>query len=67
MSWAHATQHLRQADDEALQEMHDAAARLLEYERQIKPSVVTELCLIVEETRAEARRRASPEPARSAG
>jgi hypothetical protein len=57
MAWAHATRDLSKASDVDLTAMHDAAKLLMEHERRISPRVITELCLIREETRAELRKR----------
>jgi hypothetical protein len=57
VAWAHATRDLSKASEADLTAMHDAAKLLMEHERRISPRVITELCLIREETRAELRKR----------
>ncbi|MGO9277564.1 MAG: hypothetical protein ACLP3Q_08530 [Streptosporangiaceae bacterium] len=57
MGWAHVTRDLGKAKDVDLAAMHDAAKLLMQHERRISPRVVTELCLIREETDAELRKR----------
>jgi hypothetical protein len=61
VGWAHATRDLSKASDEDLGAMRDAAALLMEHQRRVNPRVVTELCLIREETDAELARRADPD------
>jgi hypothetical protein len=53
MAWARATRNLSQASDADLTAMRDAAKLLMDHERRISPRVLTELCLIREETGAE--------------
>lgn len=57
MSWQRATRSLKHAGAEDLASMRDAAQLLIDHERQINPRVLTDLCLIREETSAELRRR----------
>jgi hypothetical protein len=57
MARAHATRNLSKANEADLTAMHDAARELMVHERRINPRVVTELCLIREETDAELRKR----------
>jgi len=58
VSWQRATRSLKYAGAEDLANMRDAAQLLMDHERQINPRVLTDLCLIREETSAELRRRA---------
>jgi hypothetical protein len=53
MGWAHATRGLGRLGEADLTAMHDAAKLLMEHQRHINPRVMTELCLIREETSAE--------------
>jgi hypothetical protein len=57
MSWAHATRNLSKASDTDLIAMRDAAKLLMDHQRRISPTVLTELCLIREETCLELRKR----------
>ncbi len=57
MSWQRATRSLKAAGAKDLAHMHDAAQLLIDHERLINPRVLTDLCLIREETSAELRRR----------
>jgi hypothetical protein len=57
VSWQRATRSLKRAGVEDLTNMRDAAQLLIDHERQINPRVLTDLCLIREETSAELRRR----------
>jgi hypothetical protein len=57
VSWQRATRSLKYAGAEDLANMRDAAQLLIDHERQINPRVLTDLCLIREETSAELRRR----------
>jgi len=57
VSWQRATRSLKAADAEDLANMRDAAQLLIGHERLINPRVLTDLCLIREETSAELRRR----------
>jgi hypothetical protein len=59
MGWAHATRELSNASDAELAVMNDAARVLMDHQRRISPRVMTELCLIREETGAEMRKRAA--------
>jgi hypothetical protein len=52
-----ATRSLKAAGANDLANMRDAAQLLIDHERQINPRVLTDLCLIREETSAELRRR----------
>jgi len=65
MTWPHATRALRNADADELAAIRDAAALLIEHERNISPRVLTDLCLIREEATAELRKRVRPVPANS--
>ena len=58
MSWQRATRSLKAAGAKDLSNMRDAAQLLIDHERLINPRVLTDLCLIREETSAEQRRRA---------
>jgi hypothetical protein len=62
MGWAHATRGLSKASDADLTAMHEAAKLLIEHEHHISPPVLTELCLIREETNGELRKRARSAP-----
>ncbi len=57
MGWAHATRDLGNASNADLAAMHDATETLMNHERQISPRVMTDLCLIREETGLELRKR----------
>lgn len=52
MGWAHATRNLNHASTDTLLRLRDAAAVLIEHDRQISPRVMTDLLLIREETTA---------------
>jgi hypothetical protein len=53
MTEPRATRDIKHATAEDLAAMRDAAAVLVEHERRISPRVLTDLCLIHEETVAE--------------
>lgn len=53
MTWQRATRDLKDASPEELAVIRDAAAVLVDHERRISPRVLTDLCLIREETIAE--------------
>ncbi len=57
MSGQRATRSLKAAGATDLAHMRDAAQLLIGHERLINPRVLTDLCLIREETSAELRRR----------
>jgi hypothetical protein len=57
MGWAHATRNLSKASYADLTAIHDAAKLLMDHERRVTPQVLTELCLISEETEAELNKR----------
>jgi len=57
VSWAHATRDLSKASDADLTAMHNAADALMKHQRSISPRVLTELCLIREETFFELQKR----------
>lgn len=57
MSWQRATRSLKAAGADDLANMRDAAQLLINHERLIKPRLLTDLCLIREETSAELRSR----------
>ena len=57
MTWPRAARNLKHTDAGQLTAMRDAAAVLLELERQISPDVITSLCQIREETAAELKAR----------
>ena len=65
MGWARATRDLSEASDVELAALHEAAKLLMAHQRRISPRVMTELCLIREETDAELRKRAQPQQASS--
>jgi hypothetical protein len=60
MGWPHATRDLSNASDADLAAMREAAKLLMDHERYINPRVVTDLCLIREETDTELRKRGNP-------
>jgi hypothetical protein len=57
VSWQRATRSLKAAGAKDLANMRDEAQLLINHERLINPRVLTDLCLIREETSAELRRR----------
>jgi len=57
VSWQRATRSLKAAGANDLANMRDAGQLLIDHERLINPRVLTDRCLIREETSAELRRR----------
>ena len=60
MTRPRATRDLKDATAEELAALRDAATVLVEHERRISPRVLTDLCLIREETTAELGSRLHP-------
>jgi hypothetical protein len=57
MTLPHATRALSNTDADNLTAIRDAATVLIEHEQNISPRILTDLCLIREETTAELHKR----------